>query len=289
MPSRYLIYALCIGLGLAGPAFAAAINPAPNKVIRGGAPNNGAYKVLDFRRGDCSGCVVDGVVWNVDRIGIDARGWSNFTLKNSEITLRQPTDGGDLPAGIVISAGKAGAGGTYFILNNVFRDFKMLPVKDKYMQGESVNCDDRAAQVTLVGNRSYGNGDAGYDLKCIMVEMSDNYAEGANYGYRLWGRFTAGANTSHNPKRAHVGLSAGTNGVIDHLIVTGDTGAALVHVSRPGARLEIRRCTIALGKPARVLSGPRESIQASSIVLGPSCQPDADGFAVNTETVAPAT
>lgn len=265
---------------IATPAHAGAITPKPGKVIKGGAPNSGAYKVLDHRKGDCTGCVVDGVEWNVDRHGIDARGWDNFTLQNSTITLRSPTSGGDDPAAIVITA-TTRPGGRYFILNNTFRAFKMVPVRGVYMQGESVNCDDRKAEVTLTANKSYGNGDAGYDLKCTMT-MDANYTEGANYGYRLWGVFQGKDNVSHNPNTSHLWVSAGANGKLDGTRFTGDRGKPVLTVSNAGARVELTNCHYAFPVPTKVLAGPAKFIKASTIVLDKSCAPDANGYAANT-------
>lgn len=288
---------IVLALLFAGSAVqAAGIKPAPNKQITTTAANNGAYKVLDFRNGDCSGCVVDGVTWNVDRTGVDARGWDYFTLKNSTITLRAPTSKGDFPSAISITA-TTKPGGRYFILNNTFRDFIMVArpltkplgklVKDdgKYMQGEPVNCDDRKAQVELIGNKAFGSGDAGYDLKCTMVKMDGNYAEGANYGYRIWGVVSAGTNTSHNARVAHNWFSQAARVSQAQAVASGETGAPVFYVSAPGAVIDYQTCKFNFSVPTKVLAGPASAIKGSKITLGPSCRPDANGYAVNTDLV----
>lgn len=283
MAIRITLQALA-GLALisAGPAVAAGVTPKPGKVVEG-RTNVGAYKFMDSRRGDCSDCRFRDLVLHVDRYGfVFSRGVRDVVIDRVKVDLRFPTTGSNLPAGVVVTDSD-NFPDNITIRNSEFSGFRMVPEKDKYMQGDGVDCDNRKTRLFLEGSYAHDNGDGGFDTKCI-TDMRDLRSERNNYNYRLWGKVTAGTITSRNPKKAHIQTTGGTAAVIDLLIAEGDTGQEVIMVNKASAGgIEIKACRFNFSRPTKVIGGPAKFVEATPIKLGPTCRPGADGFAVNTQ------
>ena len=282
--------------------------PLPDKPkVVSNVVSNGRYKWVDTRKTDVRNATFNNITLNVDRYGfafgpsyvikdgknkgqIVCHAGSTVTINNLTASLRKPTKGGDFPAAVGVS--DSGCAPANIIINGgVFSNFRQVEVKGKYTQGDGIDCDNRRVNLTIRNVAANNNSDGGFDSKCNSTY--DNLSgEGNGITYRMWGRVRAGTLTSISPRKGHIQTTGGTDAVIELLIAEGSNGKPVVGINSPtGESIEIKACRFNFTVPTPVIGGPSKFVKpmvaAGRVKLGPTCQPDANGFAVNSLVASP--
>lgn len=272
---QYKAFAVGLALLAIAPAVqAAGIVGYPGKTYQN-ATSNGAYKWFDDRKAKptCDGCTFKNITLTVDRYGWQFLKSKNVTLDGVKVTHRRVNSGGDLPAAVAIVGGS-----NITVRNFEFRNFQMVAVKGKYTNGDGADCDNRdVTGVVFEDGITTDNSDAGLDLKC-EVTVNRVTSERNYRNFRFWGKMKGGTLTSRNPRNAHVWFSSGAKGVVDTLIAEGDTGAPVFASEPPKTDLTFNNCRYNFGVPTKVFGTKG---QVPGLKVGPSCMPDAKGYAIN--------
>lgn len=276
---------------LATPALAAS-SVAPKLNARIGSPEKpytsaGAYKWWDTSKADGSGTVMDHVTVTATQRGVNIEKPINgLTIRDSEFIGQKPMANSQFPAGVF-----AKQGSNLLVERTTIRDWKTI-ADSNYRQGDCFLAEWGFVGIVLRDVTLSGCTDGGFDSKAREVLLDRVVAEDNKISYRIWYTgIKATTITSINPKEAHFQLNwrkdkkygMGPGGVTAQKIVFRSTGKQPLFSLSPGSIVNVPECDTQVAEGTRVIAY-REGGKASNVfvTLGKSCQPDAQGYAVNT-------
>jgi len=241
---------------LAGEVDDATVGPASVRDAYRGIETRADARVRNLRIRNFTG-------QDLQRDGIRLRNVAGATIENFRLEMRdQPQQQSNLPEGITILSGQ-----DIQIRNGSVRGFRMMPVKDRYTNGDGIATERAVSAVVIQDVTSSDNGDAGFDLKSADTRLDRLIASNNARNFRFWGQVDAGTLTSIDPRAAHIWLGKGAVVRIKLLRARSKDRAPLILLD--GAQsLQIDRCDLRLMPGTDIIQGERGGV---TIRIGPGC------------------
>jgi len=199
----------------------------------------------------------------LERDGIRLRGdIDGAVIRDFTLRMRdRPQSGGHLPEGIALMAGR-----NISISDGQISGFRMVPVKDRYTNGDGIAAERSVENLRIARVEANDNSDAGFDLKSSRTRLDALVARRNFRNYRFWHDVDAGTLTSVDPRNAHIWIGKQGKVRIDRLVARSSTEAPVFRIEK-GGRLEVGRCDLSLPRETPIVAGDRTHVR-----LGPGCR-----------------
>lgn len=265
-------------------------SPVPNHAYTGDAANksdridgDGSYKYFTYQhKGNVAGDSFSNFDLTVTYMGFEFGGAldHDVTLSNGKIRLSAPQTGSNYPAGVYVRAGATGI----HLVNMDIAGFTMNQAAGVYPEGDDAVCDASASEIWFTGGSYTDAHDGNIDTKCLTHFQGTVTVARGHRNIRIWGKVVeCDTINSADPNDSHIWLGSTKNGpatgTCDKLIASGSNGKPVFNYADQTPVFGVKACEYHFTVPTKVFGGKPPADVATR--YGPSCQPDAQGYAIN--------